>query len=179
MDDRARGEPRGAKGQLLTVADMACSVALLVALVVASVSDLRERIVPNGCPATVAAAGVVRSLVRVALGGGDVGPLFSALLGAAVVFLVMLAAALISGRGGRGSGVGGGDVKLLAAAGAWTGPVLGLVTIGLSCLIGLAGWFALHFAIALMGRRPPERGGIPLAPAIALSVVIVVFALRP
>ena len=166
-------------GQVLTVIDIACDVALLVALVVASVSDLRERIVPNGCPATVAAAGVVRSLVRMALGGGDARPLLSALLGAAVVFLVMLAAALISGRGGRGSGVGGGDVKLLAAAGAWTGPMLGLVTIGLSCLIGLAGWFALHFAIALMGRRPPERGGIPLAPAIALSVVIVVFALRP
>lgn len=158
--------------RFVATTDFVCLVALVAALMVAAASDLRTRIVPNGCAAAIAVAGVLRALVRATAGGA--GALVSALLGVAVVFAVMLCAALFSSRGGRGRGVGGGDIKLLAAVGAWTGPVLGLATVGLSCLVGVAGWFAYRVAVALCDADRPVRPGIPLAPSIAVVSLFVV-----
>lgn len=160
-------------GWLVTAADAACLVALAAALLVAAACDLRSRIISNGCAAVVAGSGLLRAVAHATLGGAGVRPVLTALLGAAVVLLVMVAAALASAWGGRERGVGGGDVKLLAAAGSWTGPVLGLVTVGLSCLVGVAGWFAYRVVLALRGGQPP-RPGIPLAPSIALATLAVV-----
>lgn len=160
--------------RFVATTDFVCLVALVAALVVAAASDLRTRIVPNGCAAAIAVAGALRALVRATAGGAGAGALVSALLGVAVVFAVMLCAALFSSRGGRGRGVGGGDIKLLAAVGAWTGPVLGLATVGLSCLVGVAGWFAYRVAVALYDADRPVRPGIPLAPSIAVVSLFVV-----
>ncbi len=160
--------------RFVATTDFVCLAALVAALVVAAASDLRTRIVPNGCAAAIAVAGVLRALVRATAGGAGAGALVSALLGVAVVFAVMLCAALFSSRGGRGRGVGGGDIKLLAAVGAWTGPVLGLATVGLSCLVGVAGWFAYRVAVALCDADRPVRPGIPLAPSIAAVSLFVV-----
>lgn len=160
-------------GWLNAAADAACLVALAAALLVAAASDLRSRIIPNGCAVVAAGSGLLRALVHATLGGSGARPVVTALLGAGTVFLVMLVAALASARGGRERGVGGGDVKLLAAVGTWAGPVLGLVIVGLSCLVGVAGWFAYRVVVALRGTEPP-RPGIPLAPSIMLATLAVV-----
>ena len=151
---------------------VACLGVLAAALGVAAATDLSCRIVPNGCVAAIAASGLVRALLAPASGGGCPVSLAAALAGGALVLAVMLAAALLSARGGRAPGVGGGDVKLLSSVGVWVGPLGGLLVVALSCLVGLLGWL-------IASVRPSRRErptGIPLAPAVAMVALPVVLA---
>ena len=161
---------------IAVVLEVGCLGVLAAGLGVAAATDLACRIVPNGCVAAVALSGAARTLVAATLGGRGAAAVLSAVLGAALVFAIMVSAALLSARGREGPGVGGGDVKLLAAVGVWTGPVGGLVAIGLSCLVGLVGW-------AIGAARAPKGAvarGIPLAPAIAIAALpIAVVGLPP
>lgn len=151
---------------------VACLGVLAAALGVAAATDLSCRIVPNGCVAAIAASGLVRALLAPASGGGCPVSLVAALAGGALVLAVMLAAALLSARGGRAPGVGGGDVKLLSSVGVWVGPLGGLLVVALSCLVGLLGWL---IASARSSRRERPTG-IPLAPAVAMVALPVVLA---
>ncbi|HJB48611.1 MAG TPA: prepilin peptidase [Candidatus Olsenella excrementigallinarum] len=162
-------------GLLGIVAWVACVGVLAAALGVAAATDLRCRIVPNGCVVAVAASGLVRALAAAAGGVGPAAPL-RALLGGASVLAVMLVASAVSLRLGRGQGVGGGDVKLLAAVGVWVGPLAGLLAVGLSCLVGVVGW---GVAAALRPRARPLPDAIPLAPAVAVVTLPVVLAGLP
>lgn len=145
-----------------------CRVVLVGALLVAGVSDLRRRLVPNGCAAAILASGLVVSFLE--------GSLARALAGVVVVALVMVGAAVVFGRARGRSGVGGGDVKLLAALAAWTGPLGGLLTVALSCLLGLVGWASVALIWRLKGSSGQLSRAIPLAPAIALAALVVAFA---
>ena len=88
----------------------------------------------------------------------------------------MLAAARLGVVLGRGAGVGGGDVKLLAASALWTGPVWGLALVGASCAVGLCA-----HGVAWLARRAKRdaaaAGGIPLGPSIAACLLV--FVLGP
>ena len=151
---------------------VACLGVLAAALGVAAATDLSCRIVPNGCVAAIAASALVRALLAPASGGGRPVSLPAALAGGALVLAVMLAAALLSARGGRAPGVGGGDVKLLSSVGVWVGPLGGLLVVALSCLVGLLGWLIASVRSS-RGERPT---GIPLAPAVAMVALPVVLA---
>lgn len=148
----------------------ACAVALAAALAVASVTDLRRRVVPNACALLAWASGVLAAVVA--------GPLpvsvLRSLAGSLAVLAVMLLAARLSARGGGRGGVGGGDVKLLAAVAAWAGPVGGLAVVALSCALGLLGWGAAALLARLRHRRVGRA--MPLAPAIALAAALVLSA---
>ena len=98
------------------------SGALFVALA-ASVADVRSRRIPNALTASAIALGVVAHVVLPS-GDGLGAALLGGLLGLAV-FLPFFAL----------GGVGGGDVKLMAALGVWVGAVL-------------IGWSALYGAVA-------------------------------
>ena len=145
-----------------------CCVVLVGALLVAGVSDLLRRLVPNGCAAAILASGLVVSFLE--------GSLARALAGVVVVALVMVGAAVVFGRARGRPGVGGGDVKLLAALAAWTGPLGGLLTVALSCLLGLVGWVVAALIWRLKGSSGRLSRAIPLAPAIALAALVVAFA---
>ena len=97
-------------------------VALVVALT-GCVTDLRTRRIPNVLTFSAAAAAVVFHGVTAGLTG--VGHSLSGLAVGLVIFLPLFAL----------RGLGGGDVKLLAALGAWMGP-------------GATVWMALWAAIA-------------------------------
>ena len=182
---------------------------LAAALCVAAAADLAERIVPNGCVAAVAAARA-GWLGAAALGGADieevVAEVASSVAGCAVVLAVMLGAATASRALCGSPGVGGGDVKLLAAAGLWCGPGLGLVVVAASCALSVAAWGAARAVrwvrVAAAGARAEAAGGgvptgpgkptgggkpagaghaalsegIPLAPGIALATLAVLVA---
>lgn len=147
------------------------------ALAVAAVTDLRRRIIPNGCALAVAACGLL------AAAPSGVEALGCSVAGGAVVCAVLLATAALSARGGGVPGIGGGDVKLLAAAGLWHGPVGGLAVVALSCLAGVCLWGASRAVSAAMHRLSGNNGvilrpkttvrGIPLGPGIALSFVAI------
>lgn len=184
-------------GVLALVLRALAASALAAALCVAAASDLAERIVPNGCVAAVAAARVAW-LCGTTLGGADVeevaADVASSLAGCAVVLAVMLGAAAAS-RALHGSpGVGGGDVKLLAAAGLWCGPGLGLVVVAASCALSVVAWVVARAVrwvrAAAAGARVEAAGGgvptgpghaalsegIPLAPGIALVTLAALVA---
>lgn len=147
----------------------ACLAALALAVVVAAARDHESRIIPNGCPIAALTAGVLRATVR--------GELSEAVLGVVAVLLVMLPTSLawLALRGERG--VGGGDVKLLAAVGSWVGPAWGLVVVGASCLVGVLGWVLAEAARRICGQPGEPTGGIPLAIAIApVSLCVVLLS---
>ena len=83
---------------------------LLGLLAVAAVIDVRTRRIPNWLSAAVAAGGLALSIT----GGGLVGPAAAA-LGLLVGFALLAASFALRL-------MGGGDVKLMAAVGAWLGP---------------------------------------------------------
>jgi prepilin peptidase CpaA len=95
----------------------------LAACLVACVLDLRTRRVPNVLTATTAVAGVLFHLVW-----GGTGATIASLGGLAVGFALFFPLFALGG-------MGAGDVKLMAAIGAWIGPTD-------------AAWTALYAAIA-------------------------------
>ena len=171
-------------GVLSAVLGVACLATLAAALGGASATDLSCRIIPNGCVLAVACSGVVRALVN----GPAMALVAEALLGGLSVLGIMLLAAALSTRGGGRPGVGGGDVKLLAAVGVWTGPLVGLATVALSCLVGVLLWGLSRIPERVRaGEGPSEKGGghhprkvlsegIPLAPAVTAVTVAVVLS---
>ena len=147
-------------------------VVMAAALALAARTALERRVIPNGCSVAVGVSGLVRAAARRA-GGAGAGAVAEAALGVLAVFAVMGLAAAASRRLSGRSVVGGGDVKLLAAAAVWTGPVLGLAVVGASCLLGAMGWAATRLAGRVVGRGRTSEG-IPLAPAVAIATLAAV-----
>jgi leader peptidase (prepilin peptidase)/N-methyltransferase len=124
---------------------------LLVTLTVASVTDLRSRVIPNWLVALAATVGLA-----LATAGGEAG---LALLMGCLAASPFLAAALV-----KPEGMGMGDVKLAGVMGICLGPSVWLaIALGLGTA-GLAG-----VLISLGQRRPPARMTLPLAPFLALG----------
>ncbi|MDO8692388.1 MAG: A24 family peptidase [Dehalococcoidia bacterium] len=148
-------------------------LALAVALVAAVIFDLRERRIPNW----VTLPGIVAGLaLQSARGGGD--GLVTGLAGAAVgTGLLALPFSL--------KWVGGGDVKLLAAVGAFMGATFTLWALLFACAAGgiiAMGWLAFTgnlvnsvkyiFLVWLPnpGAKPDAlKTGIPFGPALAIG----------
>jgi prepilin peptidase CpaA len=107
-------------------------IALVSALGIAAWTDVRSRRIPNALTVTLFAAAL---LLRAAAGGGM---LVEGLLGAGLALLVVLP--LFAVRG-----VGGGDAKLLIAAGAVLGPAGFLYALLFTALAG--GALAVYAAV--------------------------------
>jgi leader peptidase (prepilin peptidase)/N-methyltransferase len=96
-------------------------------------------------------------------------PLLDAAAGAAIGFLAFRLLAFVYRRLRGREGLGEGDAKLLAVAGAWLGwEALGDVVL-VAALLGILG-----FVLMRPGARPLDRGvEIPFGPALALAIWIV------
>ncbi|MDP2661512.1 MAG: prepilin peptidase [Dehalococcoidia bacterium] len=148
-------------------------VALAAALVAAVILDLRERRIPNW----VTLPGIVAGLaLQTARDGGD--GLIAGLAGAAVgAGLLALPFSL--------KWVGGGDVKLLAAVGAFMGATFTLWALLFACAAGgilAMGWLAFTgklvdsmkylFLIWIpnpMAKPDALKTGVPFGPALAIG----------
>ena len=140
----------------------ASAAALAASLLVASWCDLLWRVIPNECVGCVAIAW----LIDCGVGPNVAEGVLRGIAGGALVMLVTLASARLGVALGRGPGIGGGDVKLLSAAGLWTGPICGLALVAASCMLGVVG-----HALGAMARGGAFwREGIPLGPAIAVCL---------
>jgi leader peptidase (prepilin peptidase)/N-methyltransferase len=124
-------------------------------LVIAVITDLRTRRIPNRLVMSLAAGGLFaasisgsRVVVERLLGG---------LAGMAVFTLI---AACVKGA------VGGGDIKLMAAAGLYLGPCLVLRAMAWTFIAGGV------ISLTMLGiRKTTLRGAVPYAPAIAIGVL--------
>lgn len=136
--------------------------------IAASATDLRDRTVPNWLTYSAVLLGLVWHSVTAGLRG--VG--FS-LAGAAVGFAALLMFFLLGG-------MGGGDVKLLAAFGALIGPGLtfqALVWIAIFGGLGAAGSVFWHAWRSRKRQAGKARGDfIPYAPAIVGGVWLTLWA---
>ena len=125
---------------------------LLPSLAAAAIIDWRTRRVPNTLVAPLAVAGIVIQTLEFGLRGLGLAAT-GALIGAACLLPFYLL-----------RGMAAGDIKLMAAAGAWFEPALSAWAVVFTCLavtvLGLALWSA--------GRR---RHGVPYAVAIATGTV--------
>lgn len=134
----------------LTLTPYAQFAVLLPALAIAAALDWRARRVPNALVAPLALAGFAAQGLDLGLRG-----LGLALGGALLGFACTLPFYLLRG-------MAAGDVKLMAATGAWFAPAHAPWVFASSFLIG----GGLGVAVALAGRR---RHGVPYALAIALG----------
>lgn len=139
---------------------LAAAAVLAVTLLVVSVTDLRQRVIPNRVLLLAAAAAVALSLFH--------GPMTlpEDLLAAAVVSAPLVVVSLL-----RPDGMGMGDAKLVAVIGLFMGwQALPALLIGLA-LAGMTG-----VLIALGKRLPPSRTALPLAPFLAAGTVPIVLS---
>lgn len=133
-----------------TLTPIAHLAVLLPALALAAALDLRSRRVPNTLTAPLAVAGFVAQTLDLGMRG-----LGLALTGAALGAACTLPFYLLRG-------MAAGDVKLMAASGAWFAPAVAAWAAAFTFLIG----GVIGIAMIIAGRR---RRGVPYAVAIALG----------
>ncbi|MGQ9367941.1 prepilin peptidase [Azospirillum sp. ST 5-10] len=138
------------------------TVGLGAALLALAAIDLRCWLLPDALTLPLVAAGIAVAAVA----GAD--PLDHA-LGAAAGYASLAAVRALYRRLRRRDGLGGGDVKLFAAAGAWV-TAAGLPTVLL--VAGLAG-LAVAAAAVAAGRRAEAAMAIPFGPCLALGTWVV------
>ncbi len=138
----------------------------LTVVLVATVTDLRSRRVPNWLTLPVLAAGLVVSGVA----GGMAGLARSA-AGAGLAVLLLSAFCLLRG-------MGWGDLKLCAAVGTWIGPgQLGLALVATAIAGGVAAavlllWKGLGYRLPnRLTLDDPAAFKLPYAPAIAVGTL--------
>lgn len=146
--------------------------AFLAALMIAIAAvDAKQYIIPN----ELTAAAVGLALLRAAIAGPDAGPLnvcwtaVSAIASALPLLILMTAYRRWRGR----EGLGLGDVKLVAVAGAWLDWVTLLAVIELAALTALGGYLAASY----FRDRPLKATaflpfGLFLAPAVWIGWLI-------
>jgi prepilin peptidase CpaA len=162
----------------------------LIVTVVATISDIRSRRIPNWLVVPFLVAGVVVSAITQGWRGFQL-----SVLG---VLLATLLLGILYSLGGMGMG----DLKLCAAIGAWIGPqqlALALVIMGLAGGVmallwairggflkeSLSGAADLVFGLRKRGLRPharlilanPSARTMPYAPAIAIGTIVSFFSL--
>ena len=138
--------------------ELAAALVFTWMLIAASGIDVRTQLLPDQLTLPLLWLGLLVSLLPLRVEPG------SAILGAALGYLSLWSVYWLFKLSTGKEGMGYGDFKLLAALGAWMGPIALLPTVLLSSLIGaLVGGAAL----ALQGR---DRGTpIPFGPFIAAA----------
>lgn len=126
-------------------------VVLLVLVGVAVICDLRTREIPDWIPLAMiawACLATVAGLHRVTWMGGVIGALLGLGLAGGVFYL---------------GGLGGGDVKLLAAIGAAVGPV---------ALLSILAWMAVAGAVLALLALARGQRQFAYGPAIAVGLLV-------
>ena len=132
----------------------------------AAVSDVKSKTIPNGLVLAMLAGWVITAVPRLFADTGSAIPIFTgALAGFALGGGLFLLAYLISRKG-----LGGGDVKFMAAAGLYLGfdGVLPAMLCG-TVLAGIAG-----LALILL-KKIGRKDAIPLAPFLYAGILMTVF----
>jgi len=144
----------------LSLIQLAASCFLLILLTAGSLIDLRSHRLPDWVTLSLIGAGLILSFAT--SGWAD---LWIHALAAAAGYFVFWGIGEFYFRSTETDGLGLGDAKLLAAAGAWLGPLL------LAPVVFGATSAALVYAVSLMlrGRRISLKSSIPFGPFLSAS----------
>lgn len=135
------------------------SLALGWTLLALSLIDLRSYRLPDGGTLPLVLAGLALSAI------GETGPLWLHLLGAAVGYAAFAGIGALYERLRGEPGLGLGDAKLLAAAGAW----VGLQALPSVMLIACFSALAMAAVFAWMRGELGWRSAVPFGPALAVG----------
>ncbi len=135
------------------------SLALGWTLLALSLIDFRSYRLPDGGTLPLILAGLALSAI------GETGPLWLHLLGAAAGYAALAGIGALYERLRGEPGLGLGDAKLLAAAGAW----LGLQALPSVMLIACLSALAMAAVLARLRGELGWRSAIPFGPALALG----------
>ena len=123
------------------------ALAVSVLLIIISAGDIKNGVIPDRLSAAVLVAGVLWNLAAAASGQGN---LLENVIGLFAASGILFALALAT-KGG----VGGGDIKLMAACGLIIGWRGGLMALGLAAVLGTIVMLPLFFAGRTKGRTLP------------------------
>lgn len=147
------------------------AAAILVAI---AFIDWDTFIIPNELSLGLLAGGLLAAPFNPLFSGSGPMRLGVSLASAAAGLLMCWAVAAFGEKVFRKEAMGGGDIKLLAAVGAWTG-VLG----AFDCMI-VASFFGAIYGLALLARRKATRQDpIPFGPFLSAAAVLNFFYLLP
>jgi leader peptidase (prepilin peptidase)/N-methyltransferase len=138
----------------MDILDLALHLGLLVVLIVASITDLRERCVPNGL--FFPALGLALSCLHFRDGWQEM------VLAATILATAFVVPSLLPRYQGRGA-IGGGDVKLAILLGL----VLGMPAIAVVCIAAV-----LVGVVALLKRNLRLGTAIPLVPFLTAGTLL-------
>jgi leader peptidase (prepilin peptidase)/N-methyltransferase len=134
--------------------------AVAAVLAAAAAVDAERRILPDALTLPLIAGGL-------AAGAAGLGAGFGARTAGAALGFAALAAFAVGFRRARGrDGVGGGDLKLLAAGGAWIGPE----PLAFAVAAAAGGAAAAALARRALGRAPPADGEVAFGPWLAAAI---------
>jgi len=145
-------------GPWVTVVARGILGAVLVALVVV---DTRRQLLPDALTLPLLPLGLLEAWLAGDLPAAAAGAVF----GGGLLWLVQLLYRRLRGR----EGLGFGDVKLMAAGGAWVGPA----GVGPVLLIGALATLAAAGLAHLVGRGPGLTARIAFGPGLALGIFAV------
>ncbi|MGI6751744.1 MAG: prepilin peptidase [Anaerovoracaceae bacterium] len=135
------------------------AAALFSLLIVIAFIDIHHRIIPDGLVVAVTIVALLNAVHQIFFLQGSWHLYFFGILAASLPLLIL---GLI-----YPDGMGGGDVKFMAAAGLFVGWKLILLSLFFGCLI------ALLYVIIQMIRRIPLKGvPIPFAPFLSAGIII-------
>lgn len=141
------------------------ALVLVSCLVVLSLTDMDDFLIPNGCVVTAAVARMCYLVATVALAGAGPEALWMPVVRAVIVAAGLVCLSLVMDRALGQESLGGGDVKLLAVAALWFDWPGILLVLVVACLLGIVQGLALQRRAADGQSRP-----FPWGPAIALAM---------
>lgn len=132
------------------------TIFLFSALIAISFIDIKHRIIPDGIIITLIVAGVFFNIINSEITWID------SLIGFFAASVPLLTIALVS-KGG----MGGGDIKLMAAAGLFLGWRLILLSLFISSIIGAV----IGIGLVLLGIKK-RKDTLPFGPFLSLGIMI-------
>jgi leader peptidase (prepilin peptidase) / N-methyltransferase len=137
----------------------------LVMLIVLTIIDFKERLLPNTYILVFAICGLLFHLMTEFRITEAMSMLYGAIVGGGFLFLIRA----WGNRHYKQESLGMGDVKLMAAAGLWLGPVYVIHAITIGASLGI-----IHGVVyAVVKKEPLKKLEIPFGPGLIAGTVIV------
>lgn len=140
-------------------------------LIVLSVIDERTQEIPIGLNIAIAVLGVARLILVLTGKATASGPWYEYVIGAFVVSGLFLLIVVIT----KGRGMGGGDVKLMAAAGLLLGWKHILLAMMLGCILGSV----IHMLRMLLDKKKKKEHVLAFGPYLAIGIYLTILFGNP
>ena len=155
---------------MLEIIAVLCLAGALILLLLLSVIDLRDRLLPNELVLGFMVLGIVFHLCTLFSYLDMLNMAFGGLTGAGILYFIRAVAVRFYGEDALGLG----DVKLLGAAGVWLGPYFILIALTLGAMAGIAHGLGMALKYLHQTKEMPDLTtlSLPAGPGFAVGIVL-------